>query len=67
MEYVTDLNWRKSTYSSNAAECVEAASRDGMVLVRDSKANSNGPVHRYPAAEWRALLAAIRNGEFGRS
>jgi hypothetical protein len=62
MEHVNNLNWRKSTYSSNGGECVEAATHDGLVLVRDTKAND--PVHRCTTAQWRAFVTAIRNGGF---
>jgi len=61
----TALSWRKSSYSgSGGANCVEAASRAGVALVRDTKANGNGPVHRFTVAEWRAFVAEVRNGEF---
>jgi hypothetical protein len=32
--------------------------------VRDTKDGGHGPVHRYTAAEWRAFVAGVRNGEF---
>jgi hypothetical protein len=60
---VEDLRWRKSSYSGNGGECVEVASHDGMVLVRDTKARSTAP-QRYTAAEWHAFVAGVRNGEF---
>jgi Domain of unknown function (DUF397) len=62
MEDQLDLRWRKSSYSANGGgNCVEVASHDGMILVRDSK--NPGPVHRYTGAEWRTFLDRIRNGE----
>ena len=64
MEGKIDLRWRKSSYSGNGGgDCVEVAAHDGMILVRDTKDHGRGPVHRYTAAEWRAFVAAIRNGE----
>lgn len=65
MEDKLDLRWRKSSYSGNGGgNCVEVAARDGMILVRDSKEHGRGPVHRYTAAEWRAFVARVRDGEF---
>ncbi|MBV9447889.1 MAG: DUF397 domain-containing protein [Streptosporangiaceae bacterium] len=58
------VNWRKSSHSGGAnSNCVEVADHDGMILVRDSKERGRGPVHRYPAGEWRAFLASVRDGE----
>lgn len=34
------------------------------VLVRDSKVGSAGPILRFRAAEWRAILTAVRAREF---
>jgi hypothetical protein len=57
----TDLNWRKASFSSNGGnDCVETASRNGMVMVRDSKDNGRGLVHSFTAGEWRALLVGIK-------
>ncbi len=54
-------NWRKSTYSGGSGgECLEAGTAAGMVLVRDTKNNGNGPVLRVCAADWKRLTAAIK-------
>ncbi len=59
----TDLAWRTSSFSSNGgAECVEAASRNGTVMVRDTKQHGRGRVHTFTAGEWRAFLAGIKAG-----
>lgn len=59
------LNWRKASYSaSNGGGCVEVADHDGMILVRDTKDQGRGPVHRYTPQEWRAFIVGVRNGEF---
>jgi hypothetical protein len=56
--------WRKSSYSGNGG-CIEIGQgADGMILVRDTKQNGNGPVHRFTRAEWEAFTAGVRNGEF---
>jgi hypothetical protein len=36
-----------------------------MILVRDTKDYSRGPVCRYTPDEWRAFIAGVRSGEFG--
>ena len=41
------LNWRKASYSGNGgADCVEAGTVPGAVLIRDTKDNGHGPVLR---------------------
>jgi hypothetical protein len=57
--------WRVSSYSGNGGgTCVEVAqTSDGAILIRDTKDRSKAP-HRYTAAEWRAFVAGVRNGEF---
>jgi hypothetical protein len=53
--------WRKSSYSSNASDCVEVATGIG---IRDSKA----PTARIEvgAAAWTAFLGTVKRGT-GRS
>jgi hypothetical protein len=59
----THLAWRKSSFSSNGgADCVEAASCDGAVMVRDTKQHGRGNVHTFTAGEWRTFLAGIKAG-----
>ena len=53
--------WRKSSYSGNGgADCVEAGHVPGMILVRDTKDNGQGPVLRVSAETWRAFTATLR-------
>jgi hypothetical protein len=54
--------WRKST-SSGMNGCVEVAFVGHHVAVRDSK-DQQGPVLMFSAAEWRAFLGGVRDGEF---
>ncbi len=57
--------WHKSSLSgSNGGNCVEVAGHNGMILVRDTKDQGHGPVHRFTPADWRAFVAGVRNGEF---
>jgi hypothetical protein len=49
--------WRKSSYSENAAGCVELANLDQAMAVRDSK-HPAGPVLTFTAPSFRAFLTA---------
>jgi Domain of unknown function (DUF397) len=54
--------WRKSSYSDgNGGNCVETASRNGVVLVRDTK-HRDGAVLTIPADAWRRFLAEQLTG-----
>ncbi len=48
---MTELTWRKSSFSGSQANCVEVAARN-RVLVRDTK-NKSGAVLRFTPAAWR--------------
>jgi len=61
---VADVDWRKSSYSNGQANCVEFAQRDGLILVRDSKQNGEGPVLEFTRAEIGAFLLGAKDGEF---
>jgi Domain of unknown function (DUF397) len=59
------IAWAKSSYSANTDSCVEVAPLpDGGMLIRDSKLGDASPVLRFTAAEWRAFVAGVRDGEF---
>jgi hypothetical protein len=54
--------WRKSSRSYGAGECVEVAVPYGTrMAVRDSK-NPQGAVLRFTHAGWRAFVADVRMG-----
>lgn len=55
------MQWRKSSYSSDTANCVEVASSPSVVAVRDSK-DRGGPVLSFGAGSWSEFLAAVRAG-----
>lgn len=56
-----NMNWRKSSYSGgNGAECVEAASPDGAVVVRDTKQDGAGPVLRFAPDAWRRFTGRVK-------
>ncbi len=53
-------DWRKSTYSSaNGGSCVETASGDGVVLVRDTT-NRDGGTLSITGDAWGAFLSTLR-------
>jgi Domain of unknown function (DUF397) len=49
------FRWRKSSHSSNVADCVEVAIAGAEVAVRDSK-NPTGPTLTLPAHTFATLL-----------
>jgi hypothetical protein len=52
--------WRKSTYSdANGGDCVETASGDGVILVRDT-ADRGGAVLGFSAEAWVRFTDALR-------
>jgi hypothetical protein len=59
------MQWHKSSYSQNGGACVEVAQTPQGAHVRDSTRPEHGHL-TFPAAEWRALLAALRAGDLDR-
>jgi hypothetical protein len=55
--------WRKSSRSTDKANCVEVAATGSAVAVRDSKHPTGGTLILTPPA-WTAFTTALRNGEF---
>ena len=65
MNQVSDFSnavWHKSTRSGGAG-CVEVATLERVVGVRDSK-HREGPVLVFRFDEWEAFVAGVRIGEF---
>ena len=54
--------WRKSARSISG-DCVEVATLERLVGVRDSK-DPEGPVLVFKYGEWNAFIAGARDGEF---
>lgn len=53
--------WRKSSYSGNGgADCVEAGSAPGAVLIRDTKDRERGPVLRVAPGAWTRFTASVK-------
>lgn len=55
-----DLRWRKAKGSAGDGECVELASGDGRVFVRDSK-NPKGCRLQYPARSWHDFVSMVKH------
>ncbi len=56
------LTWRRST-SSGGTNCVEVATAEGAVYIRDSKSSGDGQILATSLSSWQALLNRIRAGE----
>jgi hypothetical protein len=64
---LTGAAWKKSTRSNGSGDCVEVATNlPGLVAVRDTKDNGNGPVLIFTPAEWDAFVGGTKDGEFDR-
>lgn len=53
------FKWRKSSYSADTGDCVEIATQNAYVLVRDSN-DHNGPKLEVASTQWEHFLARIR-------
>jgi hypothetical protein len=57
--------WHKSTLSSGDGNCVEVGiGDDGVIGVRDTKQQGEGPILVFTPDEWHAFLGGVRRGEF---
>jgi hypothetical protein len=52
-------DWRKSSYSNHAGNCVEVGTAAPVILVRDTT-NRSGATLNVSAETWRVLLAKVR-------
>jgi hypothetical protein len=53
------VDWRKASYSGAQGSCVETASADGVVLVRDTTDRDGGAL-AFTAEAWVTFTAALR-------
>lgn len=58
----TSARWRKSTRSNAANACVEVASAQDMVGVRDTKEQGRGPILAFARAQWATFVSNLKNG-----
>ncbi|MFL1431913.1 MULTISPECIES: DUF397 domain-containing protein [unclassified Nocardiopsis] len=59
--HAPELTFRKSSYSSTDRDCVEVADLStGGAAVRDTQNREAGHLTFAESAEWRAVLAVIR-------
>lgn len=56
------LTWRRSTFSGGT-NCVEVATAEGAVYIRDSKSLGDGQIIATSLSSWQALLNSVRAGE----
>jgi len=57
---VDGLNWRKASYSgSGGGGCVEVASSEPVVLVRDTTNRDGGPL-TFSIEAWEQFTASLR-------
>jgi hypothetical protein len=60
----TGTSWFKSSFSKDAASCVEVAFLDGSTVgVRDSTDRS-GPALRFSPADWDCFATDVARGQF---
>jgi Domain of unknown function (DUF397) len=53
-------DWRKSSYSDgNGGSCIETASGDGVILVRDTT-NRDGATLAFTTRAWAEFTASLR-------
>lgn len=58
-------NWRKSSYSQAADNCVEITGEvPGWIGMRDCKLGPGGPILAFTRAEWAAFTAGVHDNEF---
>jgi hypothetical protein len=61
---MSDLNWnklpwRKSSFSSDSANCVEVKNDDGVIYMRDSKLGDKSPLLRFAVSSWWRFIDPI--------
>ena len=53
--------WRKATYSHANGSCVDVATRQHDVGVRDTVQHGSGPVLRFPLTAWRTFIGMVKS------
>ncbi|HEY8371351.1 MAG TPA: DUF397 domain-containing protein [Pseudonocardiaceae bacterium] len=58
---MTELKWRKSSWSSTSSNCVEVAPVPSGAAVRDSK-NPDAGYFTVDVRQWAAFIGAVKKG-----
>ena len=61
---LTGAEWRKSKRSNSQGACVEIARLDSATVAMRNSRDPKGTALIYPAAAVRAMVSALRAGEF---
>lgn len=62
---MNNVDWFKSSYSGgNGGSCVEVRRIDGVIQMRDTKADGKGPNLAFTQAEFAAFVNGAKAGEF---
>jgi len=61
---MTQINWRKSTYSRSLGNCVEVGTRHAQVAVRDSQ-DPDGPVIDVSPKAWIEFTKHVKRATSG--
>ncbi|RJL22806.1 DUF397 domain-containing protein [Bailinhaonella thermotolerans] len=56
-----EIVWRKSSHSGQVGDCVEVATANDRVLIRDSKAPDGGVIAISPET-WRSFFRSVKEG-----
>lgn len=54
------LSWRTSKVSADVGQCVEIATEDRTVLVRDSR-NPGGTILEFSPRQWSSFVRCVRD------
>lgn len=61
----TRAHWIKSSFSeAPQRECIELATADSWIGMRDSKLGNASPILTFSRAELKAFLVGVKNNEF---
>jgi Domain of unknown function (DUF397) len=59
----SQVTWRKSSWSAMNGNCLEFAElHGGLVGVRDTKDDGQGPVLVFDSAAWRSFIHGVKRG-----
>ena len=53
-------SWRKSSWNVGDGDCIEVATGDYGIMIRDSK-DRGGPILKFTADSWVSLLETLRS------